>query len=121
MGGPHIHLPRSSDPFVGRAVHFHPVCNPTRQPPHREQDREHLHGNADRSIDNAGVEVDVGIQLPLNKVRIVESDRFEFLSHLEQRIINRKLGEQFVACFFDGKGPFRTGDQCFGMVFIGFR
>ncbi len=55
-----------------RFVHLHPVGNPAGQPADGEQHREHLHGNADRAIDDARVEVDVRVELPLDEVRVAD-------------------------------------------------
>ena len=63
-----IDLSWSPDPLVRRTVMFHPMCDPPGQPPHSEQNGEHLYGNADGPIDDSGIEVDIGVEAAFDKV-----------------------------------------------------
>ena len=54
-------------------------------------------GMPDRAIDDAGVEIDVRIELPLDEVRIGERRLFELLGDVEDRIVDVPLGQQLVA------------------------
>lgn len=82
-------------------MHFDPVGDPTGQPAHRKQNGKHLLRYANRSVNDTGIEVDVRIEFLFDKVGIVQSDFFEFLSDLEERIVQLELGEQFIAGGFD--------------------
>jgi len=43
-----------------------------------EQDWEHVSGEAHGLVDDSGVEIDVGVQLSLDEVFILEGDLFKF-------------------------------------------
>ena len=83
--------------LLGVVVHLDPVGDPAGQAAHGEQHREHLHGNAEGAVDDAGVEIDVGIELPLDEVRVAEGDLLQFLGDVEQRIVDLQLRQQLVA------------------------
>lgn len=65
------------------AVHFAPVSNPAGKTPNGEQHRKHLDWNAQSTVDDARVEIDVGVQLSLDEVLVLQRNFFKFLCHLE--------------------------------------
>ena len=99
-----VDLSRTIDSRGGIGVHFAPVGNPTGKPSDRKQHGKHLHRDSQCPIDHAGVEVDVRIEFSLDEVLILERDLFQLLRHVEQRIVQVKLGQQFVATGADDRG-----------------
>ena len=77
--------------------------NPTRKTPNREEDGKHLHRNPNGAIDHTRVEVDIGIQLVLDKVVVFEGNLFQLLSDLKKGIFQRLFGQQFVAGRLDDR------------------
>ena len=100
-----VDLPRTADPLRRRMVHLHPVGDPARQPAHREQHREHLHGNSQSPINDARVEIDVRVELALDEIRIGQRRRFQFLGDIEDRIVDVPLLEQLIAGGLDDRRP----------------
>ena len=56
-----------------------------------EQHREHISGEAHGSIDDSGVEVDIGEQFPLDEILIRKSDLFQLNGKLNQRLLAADL------------------------------
>src|SRR5262245_13409922 len=69
-----VDLARPTDARVGVLAHLEPVRDPAGQAPEREHHREHVHGDADRLVDHARVEVDVRVELALDEVLVLERD-----------------------------------------------
>ncbi len=67
--------------------HFFPLCDPANCTGEREQNREHFGREAERLQCNAGIEVDVWIELLFDEVFIGQSDLFQFQSDVEKRIV----------------------------------
>ena len=101
--GADVNLPRAADACLRVLVHLQPMGDPAGQPAHGKQHREHRHGNADRPIDHAGVEIDVRVQLPLDEVLIVQGDFFELLGDIEDRIVDMPLRQKLVARGLDNR------------------
>ena len=93
------------DGLVGREVHFAPMGDPARQAAQGEQHREHVLGDVHQPVDDAGVEIDVRIELPLDEVRIGQRHFFQFLGQIEERVFLAVLGQQLVADFLDDLRP----------------
>ena len=89
-------LARPADARIGVGHHLAPLRDPAGQPANREEDREHLRREAQRAIDHAAVEVDVGIELVVDEIGIGQRDRLELLGDLEQPILRAQLGEDRV-------------------------
>src|SRR5687767_6906447 len=68
--GANVDLPWPGDLLVGVAQHLVPLGQPTRSPRNGEQHREHVEREAHGLIDQAGVEVDVRVQLPADEVLV---------------------------------------------------
>src|SRR5689334_424322 len=59
-------LTRARDLLIGVGQHLLPLGEPADDARDGEEDREHLHGEPHRLVDQAGVEVDVRIELALD-------------------------------------------------------
>src|SRR5688572_20374406 len=68
LGGPGVALLWTEDPILGIHRAFLPLRQPAGEAAHGEEDGEHLGRESERPIDDSGVEVDIGIQLPLDEV-----------------------------------------------------
>src|SRR5580692_8468927 len=73
-----IHLPGPGNFLFGIEQHFFPLRNPARRARDREEDREHRRRESHRLIDEARVEVHVGIEATRDEVFILEGDAFAF-------------------------------------------
>ena len=82
-----VDLAGAADSLRWRTMHLDPVSDPAGQAAKGKQNGEHLLWNANRSVDDARVEVDVRVKFLLDEVGIVQSNFFEFLCNLEQRIV----------------------------------
>src|SRR5690606_16784510 len=72
MHGAGVELARAADAAVRVRDHFAPVGHPAYRSRNREHHREHRHRNAERAINDAGVEVDVRVQVLLDEVVIAQ-------------------------------------------------
>ncbi len=77
---------------------------PSRQAAHGEEDGEHLGRKAKRPIDDARVEVDVGVQLAFDEIVVGQSDLFEFHGHLQKGIVDAQLAEDVGRSLLDDPG-----------------
>ena len=68
-----------------------------------EQHGEHRHRKPERLVDEAGVEVDVRIQLALDEVRVAEGGLFQLQRNVEQRVLAGDL-EHVVGRLLDDGG-----------------
>ena len=79
-----------------------------RKPAHRardgEQHGEHRHREAERLVDQAGVEVDVGVQLVVDEVRIGQCGFLQLQRDVEQGVLARHL-KDFVGGLLDDRRP----------------
>src|SRR3712207_2446239 len=74
LGGPGVDLPGTAD-LGGRVVdHLAPLGDPAGQPAEGEEHGEHPRREAHRPVDQAGVEVDVRVELALDEVVVGEGD-----------------------------------------------
>src|SRR5512132_1034167 len=91
-------LPRPADLVFGIGHHLVQLRDPPDGPRERENRREKLHRNADRLLHDAGVEIDVRVQLALDEVVVLERDLLERHRQLEQRIVaESELAQHLVA------------------------
>src|SRR5579875_718334 len=81
-----------------------PVGQPTGHPGDGEQHGEHLRREAHGLVDEARVEVDVGIQLAGDEVLVRQGDLFELQGHVEERVFAGD-GEHLVGRALDDFGP----------------
>src|SRR5271167_3170475 len=61
--GPGVELPRPADLLLRIGDHFIPLRDPANGSRQREERREQAHRDADRALHDAGVEIDIGIEL----------------------------------------------------------
>ena len=80
-----------------------PLRQPAGRARDREQHREHLRRELQRLVDEAGVEVDVRVELALDEVLVLERDLLQLLGDLQQRVDAGDL-EDVVAGLLDDLG-----------------
>src|SRR5690606_3957028 len=73
-----IELARTADLLVRIGDHLHPLRNPADRAREREDAREHRRRDAQRALHDAGVKVDVGIELALDEVLVLQRDALQF-------------------------------------------
>src|SRR5437016_1895112 len=81
-----IELARPGDLLLGVVDHLLPLRQPARGPGDRKEHGEHLDREAHRLVDQAGVEVDVGIELAGDEVLVLERDPLELPRDGQERI-----------------------------------
>ncbi len=64
--------------------HLLPLRNPPCRPRNREEDRKHRDRKAHRLVDDARIEVHVGIELPFDEVLVFQRDTFELECDVEK-------------------------------------
>jgi len=77
------------------------VRDPARQAADREEHREHPGREAHGLVDDAGVEVDVRVELALPEVVVVERDVLELLGDVQQVVLDAEGGEHLVGALLD--------------------
>lgn len=66
----HVQVHGAVDGLVGREVHFPPVGDPAGQSAQGKEHGEHVFGDVHYPVDDAGVEIDVGIEFAFDEVWI---------------------------------------------------
>src|SRR5260370_38939092 len=89
--------------LFGVEEHLFPLGYPPGSARNREQNRKHGHRKTHRLINEAGVEIHVGIEFAFDEVIVLEGDAFAFESNFEKRVLAHKL-ENFVGDMFDDAG-----------------
>src|SRR5258708_27323253 len=84
---PGVELARAADLLARILDHFLPLGDPADGAGDREQHREHGGREAHRLERDTGIEIDVGIELLLDEVVVMERDALELESDIEQRIV----------------------------------
>src|SRR5260370_8270650 len=82
--------------LLGIEEHLFPLRDPARSSRNREQYGKHGHRETHRLINQAGVEIHVGIKLALDEVFIFEGDPFAFEGDFEERVLAHQI-ENFVS------------------------
>src|SRR5262249_43062068 len=96
--GAGIELARPSDLLIRILDHLLPLRDPADRARDREQHGEHRSREAHRLERDAGIEVDVRIELLLDEILVVQRDAFELERDVEQRIVlDAELSENLVA------------------------
>src|SRR5690606_40881594 len=88
-----VKLARTANFIVGIRQHFIPLGNPANGTRQSKDGREQRRRDTNGALNNTGVEVDVGVQLTLDKVRIFQRDALELHSQLEQRVVLKRSEE----------------------------
>src|SRR5713226_8425804 len=83
--------------------HLFPLGDPTGSARNREQDRKHGHRETHRLINEAGIEIHVGIEFAFDEVIVLEGDAFAFESNFEKRVFAHEL-ENFIGDVLDDAG-----------------
>ena len=86
--------------FVRVADHFVPVADPADGAREGEDDGEHVRRYADGVEDDAGVEVDVGVEFAFDKVRVFQGDLLEFARDFEDLLVAAASAVEDVAADF---------------------
>src|SRR5208282_6101655 len=86
-GSPGIELARAADLLLRIGDHLVPLRDPADGPRQREDGREQPHRYADRALHDAGVEVDVRIELALHEIVVLERDLLQRHGQLEQAVV----------------------------------
>src|SRR5258708_39961528 len=71
--------------LLGIEEHLFPLRDPAGSARNREQHGKHGHRETHRLINQAGVEIHVGIELALDEVFVFEGDSFAFEGNLKER------------------------------------
>src|SRR3990172_8503376 len=87
----------------GARDHPPPLGEPADGAGNREQDGEHLDREAHRLVHDAGVEVDVGVELVLDEVVVLKGDALEFEGDVQQGIAPGYL-EHLIGGPLDDRG-----------------
>merc|ERR1711991_1227924 len=87
-------------------MHFFPLGNPSRQSSQGKHDGKHVFRDADCSVDNAAVEIDVRVEFSLDEVFIGEGNFLQSTGKVEQGIVDSEEIQHPVAGALDDR---RTG------------
>ncbi len=86
-------------------MHLTPVRDPAGKPAQGKQHGEHPGREAEGPVDQAGIEVDVGVKLAFDEVVVGQRRLFELLGDAQQGVIAAELGQDLVGLFLDDAGP----------------
>src|SRR5665647_2306695 len=101
LGRAYVELAWAGDLELGVLDHLVPLGDPARQPPEGEHNREHLGGEAQRPVDQPGVEIHVRVQLALDEVLIRERHLLELERDVEQLVALAKALQELVGGLLD--------------------
>src|SRR5918999_1209701 len=105
FAGAGIDLARTGDLELGVVDHLHPLGHPTRSAWYGEHDGEGVRRYPEGFVDEARVEVDVGIELAAREVVVVQRLLFELDGDVEQRALLVRGLEHLVDVPADDPGP----------------
>src|SRR6516225_9308403 len=98
LRGTGIELARAPDLLLRVLDHFLPLRDPANGAGNREQHGEHRRGETHSLERDARIEIDVGIELFLYEIVVVQCDPLEFECDVEQRIVlDSDFAQHFVA------------------------
>src|SRR5438477_8193965 len=86
-----VNLPGPGNFLLGIQKHLFPLRDPPGSPRNREQHGEHGHWEAHRLINEAGIEIHVGVEFPLHKVIVFQSDALALQSDFEERVLSHEF------------------------------
>lgn len=84
-------------------MHFAPVGDPAGEAADGEEYGEHRHGNANRAVDDAGIEIDVRIEFALDEVFVAEGHFLQLAGDVEDGVVDVPLVEQPLAHGLDDR------------------
>ena len=104
LGFTDVDLARASN--LGRRIldHLAVLGNPAGQAPDSEQRGEHLHPEAHGAVNQAGVEVDVRVEVTGDEVIIGQGDFLELGGEVEQLVSLPEAAQHLVGGFLDDGG-----------------
>src|SRR5215203_4489327 len=105
VAGAGVDLARTGDLELGVIHHLHPLRHPTGGAGYGEHDGEGVRGYPQGFVDEAGVEVYIGIELAARKVFVIERPLFELDGDVEQRALLVRGLEHLVDVAADDPGP----------------
>src|SRR5215471_13464490 len=62
------------------------ICDPTRHTSYSKHHGEHFHGDPDGAHHNTTVEINIGIELSLNEIRVTQGLLLELQGYVQQRV-----------------------------------
>src|SRR5437763_7098325 len=80
-------LPWPRDLLIRVLQHLLPLREPAADARNRKHYRKHFHRDIQRLVDQAGVEVDVRVELALDEVLVLERDLLQLQRDVEQRVL----------------------------------
>src|SRR5262249_29187619 len=84
---PGVELARPANFLTGILDHLFPLGNPAHGTRDRKQHGEHADRKAHRLERDAGIEIDVGIELLLDKIFVVQRDPLELDCDVKKRVV----------------------------------
>src|SRR6266404_6778729 len=87
LGRSLVELARPADLVLGIGDHLLPLRDPAHGAREREDAGEHRHRDAERALHDAGVEVDVRVELAADEIIVLERDLLERNGQLEEAIV----------------------------------
>ena len=78
-----VDLARTRNLLLGVEQHLLPLGQPPDRPRNGEQHREHLGLESHGLVNDSGIEVHIGVELPLDEVFVLQRDPFEFDGNVE--------------------------------------
>src|SRR6266849_3628658 len=98
--GAAVELARPSDLVLRIGDHLLPLRDPADRARERKDAGEHRYRNAERALHDAGVEIDVGVELAAHEVIVLQRDFFQRHRQLEYAVIvQAELLQHLVAGF----------------------
>ncbi len=98
LGSADIELARAADALFRIFDHLVPLGDPADGAGERKEHGEHGRGEAQRLQRDAGIEVDVRVELLLDEVAVRQRDLFQFHGNVEQRIVlDAEFAEDLMA------------------------
>src|SRR5829696_3256061 len=104
LSGTGVDLTWAADLGGGVAHHLAPVGDPAGEAAEGEEDGEHARGEAHGAVDDAGVEVDVGVEPALDEVVVGQRGLLEALGDVEELVVDAELVEDVVGGALDDGG-----------------
>src|SRR6185437_13667003 len=97
-----VDLAGPPDPLLRIFHHLLPLADPAHGARNREQRGEHARGKAHGLQDDARIEIDIRVELPVHEIPVVQRDLFQLDRQIEQRVsLDTQFRQHIVAGFLD--------------------
>src|SRR5260370_2503541 len=96
-----VDLARARDFLFGIEQHLFPLSDPSAGTRNGEEHGEHGDGEAHGLIDQAGIEIDIGIELAADEVFVLQGDSLDLESEIEQGISTHYIKDLVGAALDD--------------------